>query len=78
MPLAVVTGISSGIGYALARLIANREGWDVRGLDAKEPRPGSFHSASKIHFCKCDVSSEEDVLKCARRLGSETPVDVLL
>jgi NAD(P)-dependent dehydrogenase (short-subunit alcohol dehydrogenase family) len=77
MPLAVVTGVSSGIGHALSKLIAG-EGWEVYGLDVQEPQPGSFHSTSKVHFCKCDVSNEEDVLSCVTRLGIDKPLDLLL
>src|SRR6185436_8052538 len=59
---AVVTGGASGLGLAVARLIANAGG-RVTLLDVQEG-PGHASAAaigSQAGFAKCDVTSEEEV-----------------
>jgi NAD(P)-dependent dehydrogenase (short-subunit alcohol dehydrogenase family) len=58
MSLAVVTGVSSGIGEATARLLLS-DGWQVRGWDIGEPRiPG-------VTWTRVDVSDPDSVATAA-------------
>jgi len=58
----VVTGVSSGIGAAVARLLAD-DGATVVGMDRtvppKEPNGG---------FVRCDLGEEESIGECVRQL----------
>jgi NAD(P)-dependent dehydrogenase (short-subunit alcohol dehydrogenase family) len=65
MKLAVVTGVSSGIGEATARLLM-ADGWQVRGWDIGEPR------LAGVAWTRVDVSDPDSVAAAAaevERLG---------
>ena len=66
----LVTGASSGIGQATARLLAER-GFKVFGTARK---PQASHS-SNITMVPLDVRSDDSVRSCVERVG---PIDVLV
>ncbi|MGA1836605.1 SDR family oxidoreductase [Herbiconiux sp. 11R-BC] len=69
-PLAVITGGGTGIGRAVAELLAGR-GWSIRaiGLDADADLPAS------ISFRRCDVSDDTALTEALADLG---PVSALV
>lgn len=56
MPVAIVSGASSGIGLALTQHLLSLN-WAVVALDIKEPAPDAILSNENYLFIKCDVSS---------------------
>ncbi len=75
MPLTVlVTGASSGIGQAIARLLAER-GFNVFGT-ARKPDAGR---SSNITMVPLDVRSDDSVRSCVQQVLSQTGrIDVLV
>lgn len=65
----VITGASSGIGYAVAKMFSEH-GDTVYNLDITESDIGEF-----IH---CDVTQHADVHKCIERISENQPIDVLI
>ena len=72
MPLAVVTGASSGIGAALARRLA-RDGWDLVLLARREDRLRELSEELGAEYELCDVSSREDVDRVAASVLERHP-----
>ncbi len=72
MPLAVVTGASSGIGAALARRLA-RDGWDLVLLARREDRLRELAEQLGAEHEVCDVSSRDDVERVAASVLERHP-----
>jgi len=68
MSIAVITGVSSGIGEATARLLLE-QGWTVHGWDISEPR------LVGVPWARVDVSDPESVSAAAAQL---TAVDLVV
>lgn len=73
----VVTGASSGIGAATARLFAER-GWEVVGVARRADRLAALAEATGIETFVADVTSEADVAQLASWLGERGGVDALV
>ena len=72
LPLAVVTGASSGIGAALARRLA-RDGWSLVLLARREDRLRELAEELGAEHEVCDVSSREDVERVAASVLERHP-----
>ena len=72
-PLAIVTGGSSGIGYAIANRLL-QEKYEVINADI---RPVEKENSEFLHFLQCNVVNAEDVDKLSR-LVQETGVPKVL
>ncbi|KAI1381495.1 NAD(P)-binding protein [Hypoxylon crocopeplum] len=73
MPVAVVTGANSGIGYAFAQVLI-REGYDVTAVDINI---GDKLKSLQCKTAQLDVSSPESIAAFAASYG-EGPLDLLL
>ncbi|GAA4165262.1 SDR family NAD(P)-dependent oxidoreductase [Gryllotalpicola daejeonensis] len=73
----VVTGASSGIGEATARLFASR-GWKVVGVARREDRLAALAGSAGIDTFVADVTSEADVAALASYLAESGPVHALV
>lgn len=62
---AIVTGVSSGIGKYIAEEFI-KKGIEVFGIDIKKT------SNSKVHFLKCDISNEKNVIEAFNKIKQET------
>jgi short-subunit dehydrogenase len=71
--IAVVTGVSSGIGFAAAKLFI-RNGYTVYGLS----RTG-VNDAEKINFIPCDLADDAQVAAALEKIAAaEGKIDVLV
>lgn len=73
----VVTGASSGIGEATARLFAAR-GWKVVGVARRAERLEALAASAGIDTFVADVTSETDVAALAAHLAETGPVNALV
>ena len=78
MPLAVVTGASSGIGAALARRLAG-DGWSLVLLARREDRLKELAEELRAEYEICDVSDRGEVERVAAAVLERHPkVDLLV
>jgi len=73
----VVTGASSGIGEATARLFAER-GWKVVGVARRAERLTALAAETGIETFVADVTAASDVADLASWLGESGGVDALI
>ncbi|MGP3535383.1 SDR family oxidoreductase [Microbacterium sp. RD1] len=74
---AVVTGASSGIGEATARLLRSR-GWDVVGVARRAERLQALEAETGVVAYAADVTRAEDVEALAEWLEASGPVHALV
>ncbi len=74
---AVVTGASSGIGEATARLL-RRRGWEVVGVARRAERLAELEAETGIVGYAADLTREEDVAGLAEFLDGSGPVHALV
>jgi NADP-dependent 3-hydroxy acid dehydrogenase YdfG len=74
---AVVTGASSGIGEATARMLRSR-GWDVVGVARRADRLEQLEHETGVVAFAADVTREEDVAALAEWLAESGPVHALV
>lgn len=67
-PIAVITGVSSGIGLGLTREALSR-GWTVLGTGLAAPDLGK---ADRFHFVPCDLSRQKEIAPAFKRLLKDT------
>jgi len=73
----VVTGASSGIGQATARLFASR-GWQVVGVARRADRLEALAAETGIQFFVADVTKQDDVAALRDFLSDGAPVNALV
>lgn len=73
----VVTGASSGIGQATARLLADR-GWDVVAIARRADRLASLQASHGVHPIVGDVTDAGDVTRIRDELAALGPVHSLV
>ncbi|MES1169988.1 MAG: SDR family NAD(P)-dependent oxidoreductase, partial [Leifsonia sp.] len=73
----VVTGASSGIGTATARLFRER-GWDVVGVARRGERLAALATETGIHPIVADVTDQADVDRVRDEVAALGPVHALI
>lgn len=78
MPLILITGVSSGLGNALARR-AHAAGWEVAGTVRAEPDPRRYGLPDEMRLFVLDLADESAVRPFAERVTAEVGLpDVLV
>jgi NADP-dependent 3-hydroxy acid dehydrogenase YdfG len=73
----VVTGASTGIGWATARLFRER-GWDVIGVARREDRLAALAAETGAQGFAADLTRDEDVAALAEAVAAGGPLDALV
>lgn len=73
---AIVTGASSGIGYAISKKLAAL-GYEVFGLGRDFGKPG-WTAGDTLHPVVCDVLDTDKLCDCVRQIAAQYSVHVLV
>jgi len=71
MPVMLVTGVSTGIGNALARRVAAERGWTVIGTVRSPGDPAAFGLSAEVVLMPLDLGDPESVRELVKRVLSE-------
>lgn len=72
-----ITGASSGLGKATAKLFASK-GWTVIATMRKPETEKELKEFSNIHLLKLDISNKKEIVEVAKKAENISPVDVLI
>ena len=74
---ALITGASSGIGAATARLLAT-SGWQVLAVARRAEKLDQLRETPGIEAMVCDITSDDQVQKMASWVAEHGPLDTLI
>ena len=77
MPTIFITGASSGIGRAAARLFAEK-GWEVIATMRRPEKEGELGALANVHLLPLDVTVSAQIAHTCQKALAEYDVDVLL
>jgi len=72
-----ITGVSSGLGKATAKLFAKR-GWTVIGTMRQPEKETELTEFSNVHLLKLDLTDKKEIALVAERAEKISPIDVLV
>lgn len=76
MEAAIVTGASSGIGYAVSRKLSEL-GYEVFGI-GRDFGKAEWRDGDTVHPIVCDVLDTDKLCACVHRIASDTQVRILV
>ncbi|MBW8243695.1 SDR family oxidoreductase [Muricauda oceani] len=72
-----ITGVSSGLGKATAKLFA-KKGWTVIGTMRQPEREKEFTEFPNVHLLKLDLTDKKEITLVAEKAEKISPIDVLV